>query len=138
MSADLKALVRRHFEEILNQGRLAVIEEIYSPDYVLHAPMSTGDTVGFDGLSQRVMAFRSGFPDIAFTVDDAIADGDRVAARYTFRGTNTGPFGDQAPTGCSIEVSGILYVRAVDGKLTEGWSGFDSSDMLRQLGGGES
>ena len=126
--------VRRHFNEILNTGALDVIEEIYSPDYVLHAPVSSGDTVGFAGLRDRVIAFRTGFPDIVFTVDDLMADGDRVAARYTFRGTHTGQFGDMAPTGRAIVVPGILYVRFDGGKIAEGWSGFDSQDMLAQLG----
>ena len=130
----LASHVRRHFEEVLNEGRVDVIEEIYSPSYVLHAPVSTGDTVGYAGLSERVHDFRTGFPDIAFTVDDLIADGDRVAARYTFVGTHTGQFGPLAATGRRIDVSGILYVRGEGGLLIEGWSGFDSLAMMHQLG----
>lgn len=135
MSEDqLKSHVRRHFEEVLNHGRLDVIKEIYAPTYVLHAPVSTGDTVGYAGLSQRVIDFRTGFPDIAFTVDDLIADDDRASARYTFVGTHTGQFGPLAPTGRPIDVSGILYVRGEDGLMIEGWSGFDSLAMMQQLG----
>jgi len=132
----LKSHVRRHFEEVLNHGRLDVIEEIYAPSYVLHAPVSTGDTVGYAGLSQRVVDFRTGFPDIEFSVDDLMGEADRVAARYRFVGTHTGPFGPLAATGRAIDVSGILYVRGEDGLLVEGWSGFDSLDMMRQLGAG--
>jgi predicted ester cyclase len=130
----LKLQVRRHFEEVLNQGRIDVIEEIYAPTYVLHAPVSTGDTVGYAGLTQRVLDFRTGFPDIAFTVDDLIADGGRASARYTFVGTHTGQFGPLAPTGRAIDVSGILYVLGEDGRMAEGWSGFDSLAMMQQLG----
>ena len=132
----LKSHVRRHFEEVLNHGRLDVIQEIYAPTYVLHAPVSTGDTVGYAGLSQRVVDFRTGFPDIAFSVDDLMAEAERVAARYRFVGTHTGQFGPLTPTGRAIDVSGILYVRGEDGLLAEGWSGFDSLDMMRQLGAG--
>jgi steroid delta-isomerase-like uncharacterized protein len=130
----MKELVGRHFGEVLNQGRLEVIEEIYWPDYVLHAPVSTGDTVGYAGLRQRVVDFRTGFPDIVFTVDDLMGENGRVAARYTFRGTQSGPFAGQPPSGRTVVVPGILYVRGEDGKLIEGWSGFDSIDMMQQLG----
>ncbi len=58
-----KAKIRRHFNEVLNKGNLEAIEEIYWPEYVLHAPVGTGDTVGYAGLQQRVIEFRTGFPE---------------------------------------------------------------------------
>ena len=130
-----KTNVLRHFNEALNQGHLHTIEEIYAPEYVLHAPVSNGDTRGHDQLKERVVTFRTGFPDIHFSVDQMIAEGNSVSARYTFRGTHTGQFGPLAPTGKWIEVPGIIVFRFDEkGLMHEGWSCFDSMDMMQQLG----
>ena len=94
-------------------------------------------TSGRDGLRERVQLFRSAFPDIRFSVEEMLAEGDSVAARYVFRGTHLGPFGDVAPTGNSMAVTGILVAHFRDGLIHEAFSAFDSGDMLRQLGAEE-
>src|SRR5579859_7027108 len=78
-------LLHRHFEEVLNQGKLDVVDEIYSDSYVLDAPVQTdgsaqahGQTLGREGLKRRVTLFRSAFPDIHFTIDDTVAEKDKV------------------------------------------------------------
>src|SRR3954469_5075730 len=93
-----KDKIARHFLDVLNQGKLDAIEEIYWPEYVLHAPVGSGDTVGYDGLRQRVREFRTGFPDIQFAVETIILEGDDAAARWTLRGTHMGDFVGLAPT----------------------------------------
>ena len=110
-----KALLRRHFEEVLNQGELDVVDEIYSERYVLDAPVQTegsveahGETHGREGLKRRVTLFRTAFPDIHFSVDNMLAEGDQVAVQYTFSGKHTGKFGEMEPTGSTISVTGIL------------------------------
>jgi steroid delta-isomerase-like uncharacterized protein len=129
-----KAKIRRHFLEVLNQGKLEMIEEIYHPHYVLHAPVSTGDTIGYEGLKQRVIEFRTGFPDIRFAVETIIVQGDDAAARWTLAGTHTGNFVGLEPTGRSVIVPGILMLRFEGDRIVEGWSGFDAMDMMQQLG----
>src|SRR4051794_13013214 len=106
-----KTILRRHFDEVLNQGHLDVIDEIYADTYVLDAPVQTdgsvqahGETYGRDGLKRRVTLFRSAFPDIHFSVDTLMAEGDQVAVLYTFTGTQTGLFGELSPTGKHISV----------------------------------
>jgi len=129
-----KARLGRHFSEVLNDGKLEAIEQIYWPEYVLHAPIGTGDTVGYAGLRQRVIEFRTGFPDIHFDVESIIMEGDDASARWTLRGTHTGNFVGLEPTGRAVEVPGILMVRFARGRIIEGWSGFDALDMMQQLG----
>ncbi|PYE53895.1 ester cyclase [Deinococcus yavapaiensis] len=136
-----KQVVRRHFEEVLNAGRLEVVDELYAPTYVLDAPVRTDGsadatlTRGREGLKNRVAMFRAGFPDIHFTLDDVMAEGDLVAVRYTFAGTHDGSFGGLAATGRSIRVPGILMARLKDGLIEEAWSGFDGGGMMAELRG---
>jgi steroid delta-isomerase-like uncharacterized protein len=135
-----KVILGRHFGEVLNQGRLEVIDEIYADGYVLDAPVQTdgsvaahGETRGREGLKRRVVAFRTAFPDIQFTVEDILADGDRVAVQYAFAGTQDGRFGELEPTGRTVRVTGMLIARVTDGRIQSAVSVFDSGDLLHQL-----
>lgn len=135
-----KRAVRRHFDEVLNLGHLDVIDEIYASEYVLDAPFSQDGTVrdrsttsGRDGLKERVQLFRHAFPDIIFQVEEILAEGESVAARYLFSGTQLGPFGDIAATGRPISVPGTLVAHFAAGEIYEAFSAFDSGEMLRQL-----
>jgi steroid delta-isomerase-like uncharacterized protein len=140
MLEENKHLVRRHFEEVLNQGKLDVIDEIYGDHYVLDAPVQTdgsvqahGETRGRDGLKRRVTLFRMAFPDIHFSVDTMLAEGDQVLAQYTFKGTHTGQFGELPPSGRTIAVMGMLIAVVRDGRIQSAVSVFDSGDMMHQL-----
>jgi len=140
----MKAVLRRHFEEVLNLGSVDVIDQLYSADYVLEAPFTSDGTVeeravtsGRDGLRERVTLFRSAFPDITFSVEEMLAEGNSVAARYVFGGTHLGRFGAVEATGRTMSVPGILVAHFRDGLIHEAFSAFDSGDMLRQLGVGE-
>jgi steroid delta-isomerase-like uncharacterized protein len=136
----MKAVVRRHFEEVLNLGSVDVIDDLYSDDYILDAPFSSDGTPqehavtsGREGLRERVELFRTAFPDIRFSVEEMLAEGDAVAARYVFRGTHLGRFGDIEATGRTLSVTGILVAHFRAGTIYEAFSAFDSGDMLRQL-----
>ncbi len=135
-----KDLLYRHFEEVLNEGKLAVIDEIYADGYVLDAPVQTdgsaqahGQTLGRDGLKRRVTLFRTAFPDIHFTVENMIAEDDKVVVQYRFAGTQTGSFRELQPTGNTIDVGGILIARVANAKIESAYSVFDGGDMMRQL-----
>jgi steroid delta-isomerase-like uncharacterized protein len=136
-----KAALVRHFEEVLNQGKLPVIDEIYTDDYTLDAPVSSDGqsqarslTQGREQLKQRVTLFRTAFPDIHFSTDEMIGEGNTVVVRYTYRGTHQGVFAGLQPTGRSIAVVGILIAHLNDGKIQEAVSVFDSADLMKQLG----
>ena len=131
----------RHFEEVLNQGMLPVVDEIYSDDYTLDAPVSSDGesrrrslTQGREQLKQRVTLFRTAFPDIRFTLNEIIAEGDSVVVSYTYRGTHQGVFAGVEPTGRSIDITGILIAHMSDGRIQEAVSVFDSAQLMEQLG----
>ena len=136
-----KAIVGRHFNQVLNQGQLDTVDEIYTSDYVLDAPVRSdgssqarGLTQGREQLKQRVTLFRTAFPDIHFSQDDIVGEGDSVVVRYTFSGTHQGVFAGVEPGGRSISIMGILIAHLKDGKIREAWSAFDSAELMKQLG----
>ena len=138
--ASNKALLRRHFDEVLNEGKLDVIDEIYNDAYVLDAPVQTngsarahGKTVGRDGLKRRVTLFRTGFPDIHFSVDLMVAETDKVVVQYTFSGTHLGQFLELQPTGNTISVTGVLIAQVSDGRIQSAFSVFDNGQLQQQL-----
>ena len=139
-----KAVLRRHFEEVLNEGLLDVIDEIYTESYVLDAPVqpdgsSTAKslTKGRDGLKMRATAFRTAFPDIHFTINGMIAEDDMVSVHYTFRGTHRQTFLSVAPAGNTIDVPGVLIAHLINSQIDSAWSVFDSGRLLHQLQTGE-
>jgi len=89
---------------------------------------------GRDEFKQLLSLYITAFPDARFTVEDQIAEGDRVASRYTFRGTHQGELMGIAPTGKQVTVTGMIINRIVNGKSEEGWLNFDALGMLQQLG----
>jgi steroid delta-isomerase-like uncharacterized protein len=136
-----KAALNRHFQEVLNQGQLQVIDEIYTEDYTLDAPVSSDGqsrnrslTQGREQLKQRVTLFRTAFPDIHFTTDEVIGEENSVVVRYTYRGTHQGVFAGLEPTGRSISVMGILIAHLQNGRIQEAVSVFDSAELMKQLG----
>ena len=131
-----KAVARRYFDEFLNQGKGVGGEDLFAPTYLSHFPGSTGplDKPEHDHLTLRLFA---AFPDGRFTVEDTIAEGDRVVSRYTFRGTHQGPFRGLSPTGKPLTFTGNEIHRIVDGRIVEQWSEFDSSGVAQQLGSAE-
>ncbi len=132
MSEANKALVRRMYEEAWNQGRLDVLDEICAPDYYGTGPY--GDERGPEGVKRGVANRRKAFPDIRATIEDILAEGDRVACRITFSGTHRGEFRGIAPTGRRVLWTGIWIYRVADGKLVERWHNWDLMGLLKQLG----
>ena len=116
-----KAIVRRLIEEMWNQGKLEVIDEVFPPS-------------GIEGAKQIVTTFRTAFPDLHFTIEDQIAEGDKVTTRYTLTGTHTGEFMGIPPTGKQVTVTGMSISRIVDSKLVEEWDNVDTLGMMQQLG----
>ena len=127
-----KALALRAFEEIWNQGKLEVIDEIYAADFVHHSPGSPD--LDPEGLKQFVTMYRSAFPDIQFTIEDQIAEGDKVVTRWSTAATHKGELMGIQPTGLAAPGTGISIGRYADGKCVESWTNWDALGMWRKLG----
>lgn len=128
-----KALMRRFYEEFWCRGNADAVDELVSPAYVDHQ-LPSGWPKGPDGLKMLVREWRTGFPDMSETIDDMIAEGDRVVGRFTLTGTHRGPFFGIEPTGRRLEITGIDIVRFEDGRIAEWWYSEDTLGILRQLG----
>ena len=129
-----KALARRVIEEMFNNGNLDVADELIAQDYVDHDPAMPEDVHGPEGFKEYVSAYRSAFPDLHIQIEDQIAEGNKVATRWTGTGTHEGELAGIARTGNRVTLPGMEIVRIYEGKLVEGWEGYDSMTMMRQLG----
>ena len=130
-----KAVARREIEELYNKGgNLDVAEEVYAPDFVGHDP-TTGDIQGVEGARQFAATMRSAFPDLTCTVEDQVAEGDKVVTRWSARGTHQGDTEDLSlATGNRMEITGVAIERFSDGKVAESWDHYDALGMMQQLG----
>ena len=130
-----KAIARRFLEEVFGQGKLAVADEIVAPDHVDHGPGALpGVPHGPEGSKMLVTGYRNAFPDIHFTIDEQIAEGDKVVTRWTGHATHKGELAGIPATGKSATVTGIGVDRIVNGKIVESWGIFDQFGMMQQLG----
>jgi steroid delta-isomerase-like uncharacterized protein len=125
-------VVRKVFSEIWSQGNVELIPGLFSEDFVGHFP--AGAVKGREGLTDEVIAHRKAFSDWTEEVEDEIIDGDRIAIRFTSRGTNTGDFLGNPPTGNRVEISEVAIFKLMDGKVAEQWVYPDMLSMQHQLG----
>jgi steroid delta-isomerase-like uncharacterized protein len=131
-----KALTRRWFEEVWNQGRAATIDELLAPDGVMHGLGDGGrDLRGPAAFREFYQPFRAAFPDLKFTVEDVVGEGDRIAVRVSGRARHTGDGMGLKATGRSVTLSAIAIARWKNGKIAEGWNEFDADGLMRQLTG---
>jgi predicted ester cyclase len=129
-----KAMVRRYFEEVMNEGKLDVVEELFAPEFGGATP-SAHDVRGPECARRTALTMRNGFPDIHFTIEEIIAEGDSVVVYVTFRGTHEGEFMGVPPTGKRVESHAAEQARLRDGKIVEAvWQLHDMLDLFRQLG----
>lgn len=133
---EIKAVVRRIYEEVFNQGNLALVDELFAPDFVDHFadPLPFQPTTTPEAVRWFAGFVRDAFPDLKVTVDDMIVEGDQLAARATWRGTHQHQFGYIPPTGKRITMESVDMARVVDGRITEHWGGWNFESILRQLG----
>lgn len=131
-----KAIAGRWFLDIITQGKLAVADEIFAADHVTHDPHSPpgGWPNGPESLKKIAGPFRAGFPDLAVTIEDQIAEGDKVVTRWSAKGINSGSLQGMPPTGKAVRVTGANVARLAGGKIVESWFNFDMLTLLRQLG----
>src|SRR5262249_38910152 len=125
-----KATVRRVFDEVIKERRLAVIDEIYDEQVVDHDPLP-GAPPGIEGVRYSIEGLLQGFPDLHVTIEDVSADRDLVAVHNTWRGTQSGRLLGMLSTGRTVTFAGVVIWRLENGRITERWA---LIDLVRELG----
>jgi len=128
-----KDIVRRLFDDVLNGGRLGLLDTIIGAAYIDHSP-AAGQGSGAAGVKAKVAALREAFPDVRFTLEEIIGEDETVAARYHWRGTHRAAFLGIPPTGKAVLVRGMDFYRLRDNRIVEHWDNVDDLGMLTQLG----
>ena len=134
MSEQNKALVRRAIEVVWNEGNYDRIPELAASDVVIHPSSPANELHGRVGIEQLFGTLREAFPDLHFTIEDQIAEDDRVVTRWVATGTHMGVFQGIPPSGKRITLAGIDIDRIADGKVVECWTNVDELGLLQQLG----
>jgi steroid delta-isomerase-like uncharacterized protein len=133
MSEQNKMVVRRILEEHWNNKNAAIVGELFASNVSLDTP--DGVLTGLEGAGSLLQAYETAFPDFHNSTDDLFAEGDQVVFRWTFTGTNSGPFGDIAATGKQVRVPGCIGIFQLDGgKVTQGHMAWDKYSLFQQLG----
>jgi steroid delta-isomerase-like uncharacterized protein len=126
-------VLRQWYQELWDNWNVSTADELFTDNYRLHLPGSAA-ALDRDATKGVVRMFSIAFPDLQHTVDEMVAEGNTVAARWSVRGTHRGEFQGIAPTGKQIGVSGTTVHHLVNGKIVETWLTFDTMDLLQQLG----
>ena len=134
MSEGNKFVIRRSFEELWNKGNLSLADELFAPNYAHHDPSTPDVGRGPESEKKRATLYRTAFPDLQLTIEDIIAEGETVMARWSCRGTHKGDLSGIAPTGKQVTISGVSVARFTNGKMVEGWVNWDALGLMQQLG----
>jgi steroid delta-isomerase-like uncharacterized protein len=134
MSEQNKNNVRRLFEEVWNKGHVAVADELFAPTYTHHDSSTPDLGRGPESDNKTATLYRNAFADIRLTIEDIMAEGETVVARWSCRGTHKGDLNGIAPTGKQVHITGISIARFTNGKMTEGFVNWDALGLMQQLG----
>lgn len=133
-----KAIVSRFYEELWNNRNLGVADEIISPDCVTHQLQSGRATSGIprdpEAVKHHIREWLGGFPDLHFTLEQVVAEEDRVVSQSVMRGTHTGDWLGIAPTNKEVSVRLVVTQRIVDGKIAEDWVLVEALGFFQELG----
>jgi steroid delta-isomerase-like uncharacterized protein len=123
LTEENKAIARRTIEELWNKGNMAVADELLAANFVNHDPVDTPETCNLEAYKQNVSGTRTDFPDFHATIEEMIAEGDKVVTRWTCTGTHLGKSGDIeiAPTGKQVTIEGVTIDHIAGGKIVEEW-----------------
>jgi steroid delta-isomerase-like uncharacterized protein len=129
-----KTLSRREIEEIFSEGKLDVADEMYSSDFVDYDLVLPQTMNGPEEMKEYVSMYRSAFPDLEVTLEDQVAEGDKVVNRWTARGTHQGEYMGVSPTGKEVQFAGMHISRVnAEGKIAENWEVYDLMALMRQI-----
>ncbi len=134
MSEVNKTIVRRLIEEVWNKGNLSLVDELFTPNYEHHDASSPDFGRGPESEKKRATLYRTAFPDLRVTIEDIIAEGETVMARWSCRGTHKGDLSGIAPTGKQFTISGVSIARFSGSKMAEGYVNWDALGLMQQLG----
>ncbi len=129
-----EAPIQPFVEEAFNMGNLDIADRVYAPSFASHDPTTPEGEGSPENVKQFINLYRGAFPDIHTTVEDPIAEGDKVTYRCTARGTHQGEIRGVAPTGNQARITGITIEQIADGKIVEEWNNWDILDKLQQIG----
>ena len=133
MSAEANKMAKRRYFEAFNVQNLDAIDELFAPEYVLHIPGSP-DVEGPETLKQMVAGTLAALSDPIMIIEDMVAEGDRLATRWTLTAIHSGEFLGVPPTNKQITMNGMIIDRFVGGKVVEAWDSFDMYGVMQQLG----
>lgn len=128
-----RAIVSRIYEEVFNTGELGQVDTLIAAEYIDHNPIGSGGKSGIEGFKQTVRALRFAFPDLHFTVDEMIVNGDKVVTRTTMQGTHKNNFMQIDPTDKEVTVTGFDIYRLADGIIAERWGTLDGLTLMQQI-----
>ena len=134
MPKENKTIIRRLYEEVWNQRKLGVVDELLSASHALNDPNNPGSQVGPALYKQRVVELTTALPDLCFTIEDTVAEGEKFVACWTFSGTHQGEYRGIPATGKKISVEGITIHHIKNGKILDSYTRWDALGLMRQLG----
>jgi steroid delta-isomerase-like uncharacterized protein len=134
MSIENKTIVRRLYDEVWNKRKLEVVDKLLSASHALQEPDMSGSQVGPAVYKRRVVELTTGFPDLCFTVEDTIAEGEKVVACWTISGTHQNEYMGIPATGRKVSFEGITIHHIKNGKILDSYTRWDALGLMRQLG----
>src|SRR5713226_616263 len=134
MSIENKAIVRRLYEEVWNKRRVELVDELMSPSHAMHSNHVPDSCIGPEAYKREMARFVTGFPDLRFTVEDMVAENEKVAVAWTISGTHKGEFRGISPTGKKVSIEGITINHIANGKIMDSYVNWDALSLLQQFG----
>jgi steroid delta-isomerase-like uncharacterized protein len=134
MSADNKMLISRLYEEVWNKRKFDVVGEIISPSHALQGPNFSGSSIGPEAYRHQVALFLAGIPDLRFSVEDTVSEGDKIVACWSISGTHLGEFMGIPATNRKVSFDGMTIHHIAGGKIIDSFSNWDALGLMRQLG----
>ena len=134
MPMENKTIVRRLYEEVWNKRKLEVVDQLISPSHALQDPFASGSHVGPESYKRRVVELTTGFPDICFTIEDTVAEKEKVVVSWIFSGTHKGEFLEIPATGKKVSVEGITIHHIRNGRILDSYAVWDAFGLMRQIG----
>ena len=129
----MRAMIKQSVK-IWNQGKLALVDKLYAPEYVRYHPDISDKLVGHNAFKEYVASMRGAYPDLTVKIDELLIEDDMSVTCWTFTGTNEGAIGEMPPTSKRVQVSGVTIGRFFSGKITKEWAYWNNAAVLDQLG----
>jgi steroid delta-isomerase-like uncharacterized protein len=134
MSVDNKAIIRRFYEEVWDERNPEVVDQLVSPSHALQVPSHSGSATGPEAYKSQIQMYLRGFPDLQFTIEDLIAEGEKVVCCWTMSGTHRGEFMGIPATGKRMSVDGVTIHIVTNGKIMDSYVNLNLWDVMQQLG----